>query len=130
MSDEDFRLKNVLGNELLPCSVDPMTGFYRTGACEVGPEDLGCHAICCELTADFLAFSKAAGNDLTTPMPQFQFPGLRPGDRWCVCAGRWKEALDAGFACPVYLEGTSQAALQYVSRSILEEYAVIDKEEE
>ena len=121
--------RNVLGNPLLPCSTDPLSGFYRTGKCEVGPDDHGCHAICCELTAGFLAFSKAAGNDLTTPMAQYGFQGLKPGDRWCVCAARWKEALDAGYACPVILEATSNAALQYVSRSILEEYAVVESDE-
>ncbi|MCB1077291.1 MAG: DUF2237 domain-containing protein [Verrucomicrobiae bacterium] len=114
--------KNVLGGELKPCSVDPVTGFYRNGKCDVGPEDVGCHAVCAEVTEDFLAFSRAAGNDLSTPHPEYGFPGLKPGDRWCVCAPRWKEALDAGYACPVVLEATSEEALNYVSRSILEEY--------
>jgi uncharacterized protein (DUF2237 family) len=118
--------RNVLGEPLIPCSTEPMTGFYRTGRCEVGDDDHGCHAICCELSAGFLSFSKKAGNDLTTPMPQYGFPGLKPGDRWCVCAQRWKQALDAGYACPVILQATSEAALQYVSRSILEEYAVTE----
>lgn len=116
--------RNVLGGELMPCSYDPLTGFYRSGSCEVGPEDAGCHAVCAEVTEDFLAFSRATGNDLSTPHPEYGFPGLKPGDRWCVCAPRWKEALDAGHACPVVLESTSEAALQYVSRSILEEYGV------
>lgn len=116
--------KNVLGSELTPCSLDPLTGFYRDGCCRVGPEDHGCHAICCELTEDFLNFSQRAGNDLTTAQPAYGFPGLKPGDRWCVCAARWKEALDAGYACPVLLEATSEAALEYVSRSILEEYSL------
>lgn len=116
--------RNVLGGELIPCSLDPLTGFYRNGCCEVGPEDFGCHAVCCEVTAEFLEFSKNAGNDLSTPMPEFNFPGLKPGDRWCVCAGRWKEALDSGFAAPVVLEATSEAALEHVSRSILEEYGI------
>jgi uncharacterized protein (DUF2237 family) len=120
--------RNVLGGPLIPCSVDPLTGFYRDGTCNVGPDDVGCHAVCCVVTAEFLAFSRAAGNDLSTPMPFYGFPGLKPGDRWCVCAGRWKEALDAGYACPVILEATSEAALQYVSRSILEEYAVVETE--
>jgi len=101
-----------------------MTGFYRSGSCEVGPEDMGCHAVCAEVTEDFLAFSRATGNDLSTPRPEYGFSGLKPGDRWCVCAPRWKEALDAGHACPVVLEATSEAALQYVSRSILEEYGI------
>jgi uncharacterized protein (DUF2237 family) len=116
--------RNVLGGDLLPCSLSPLTGYYRTGSCQVGADDLGCHAVCCVVTEEFLAFSRAAGNDLSTPMPHYGFPGLKPGDRWCVCAGRWKEALDAGYACPVILEATSEAALQYVTRSILEEYAV------
>lgn len=126
----EFENRNVLGGELIPCSMDPITGFYRTGSCEVGPEDLGCHAVCCVLTEEFLEFSKESGNDLTTPMPEFNFPGLKPGDRWCVCAGRWKEALDAGFASPVVLEATSEAALAYVSRSILEEYGADALEED
>ncbi|HRQ89548.1 MAG TPA: DUF2237 domain-containing protein [Bacteroidia bacterium] len=121
--------RNVLGGPLIPCSVDPLTGFYRDGKCNVGPDDLGCHAVCCVLTEEFLAFSQAAGNDLSTPMPLYGFPGLVPGDRWCVCAARWKQALDAGYACPIVLEATSEAALQYVSRSILEEYAWIEDEE-
>lgn len=114
--------RNVLGGVLIPCSTSPVTGFYRTGRCEVGPDDVGCHAVCCLLTEEFLEYSKRAGNDLSTPVPQYGFPGLKPGQRWCVCAPRWKQALDAGFAPPVVLEATSEAALQYVSRSILEEY--------
>ncbi len=118
--------RNVLGGELKPCGFDPLTGFYRDGSCRVGPDDVGCHGVCAEVTAEFLAFSKAAGNDLSTPMPAYGFPGLKPGDRWCVCAGRWKEALDAGYACPVVLEATSEEVLRHVSRSILEEYALDD----
>ena len=116
--------KNVLGTELQPCSHDPLTGFYRTGDCATGPDDLGCHAVCAELTESFLEFSKTMGNDLSTPRPELGFAGLKPGDRWCVCAARWKEALDHGEAPPVILEATHEAALQYVSRSILEEYAL------
>ncbi len=121
--------RNVLGGPLIPCSTDPLTGFYRDGKCNVGPDDIGCHAVCCVVTEEFLAFSRASGNDLSTPMPVYGFPGLKQGDRWCVCAGRWKEALDAGYACPIILEATSEAALQYVSRAILEEYALIEDEE-
>lgn len=121
---DDIKNQNVLGEELVPCSIDPVTGFYRNGSCEVGPEDHGCHAVCCVMTDEFLEFSKSVGNDLSTPVPEFGFPGLQTGQRWCVCAGRWKEALDAGFASPVVLEATSAAALKYVSRSILEEYGV------
>ena len=109
---------------MIACSLDPITGFYRDGHCRVGPDDHGCHAICCQVTVEFLEFSRLAGNDLVTPMPAYGFAGLKPGDRWCVCAARWKEALDAGAACPVLLEATSEAALQYVSRSILEEYGI------
>jgi len=119
--------KNVLGGEMVPCSLAPLTGFYRTGSCLVGPDDPGCHAVCCVVTEEFLAFSQASGNDLSTPMPVYGFPGLKPGDHWCVCADRWREALDAGYACPVVLEATSEAALQYVSRSILEEYALVEE---
>ncbi len=125
MSDAGMKY-NVLGTELKPCSLDPVTGFYRTGACQVGPEDVGCHAVCIMATEEFLTFSKQAGNDLSTPMPQFGFAGLKVGDRWCLCASRWKEALDAGAAPMVVLEATSMAALDHVSRSVLEEYAVED----
>jgi uncharacterized protein (DUF2237 family) len=120
--------RNVLGEPLVACSNEPLTGFYRDGHCNVGPDDVGCHAICCDLTEDFLAFSKNAGNDLSTPRPEYGFAGLNPGDRWCVCAARWKEALDAGAACPVILEATSEAALRHVSRAILEEYAIFEEE--
>lgn len=117
--------KNVLGGELIPCSMDPMTGFYRDGLCQVGADDHGCHAICCVLTREFLAFSKSKGNDLSTPMPQYDFPGLKPGDSWCVCAARWTEAHAAGCACPVILEATSEAALKYVTKGILQEFAIL-----
>jgi len=125
MADSGMEL-NVLGGDLKPCSLDPVTGFYRTGACQVGPEDVGCHAVCIVATEEFLAFSRRAGNDLSTPMPDFGFPGLKAGDRWCLCASRWKEALDAGAAPMVVLESTSIAALHHVSRGVLEEYAVED----
>ena len=118
--------RNVLGGSLIPCSMNPLTGFYRDGHCSVGPDDHGCHAVCCHLTEGFLAFSKESGNDLSTPRHEYGFFGLKPGDRWCVCAGRWKEALDAGAACPIILEATCEAALTYVSISILEEYAYND----
>jgi len=107
--------RNVLGGDLEPCSIDPLTGFFRDGCCETGPEDHGSHTICCRVTAEFLAFSKSRGNDLSTPRPQFQFPGLRPGDRWCVCAARWLEAHRAGHAPPVVLEATHEAALEVVT---------------
>lgn len=115
--------RNVLGGRLVPCSADPLTGFHRDGSCATGPEDPGCHAVCARVTAEFLAFSRARGNDLTTPRPEFHFPGLKPGDRWCLCAARWKEALEGGVAPPVVLEATHEAALAFLSRSILEEFA-------
>jgi uncharacterized protein len=104
---------NVLGTPLQSCSIDPVTGFYRDGCCRVGDDDTGVHAVCCRMTVDFLMFSAAAGNDLSTPRPEFGFAGLKPGDQWCVCAARWQEAFDVGLACPVVLEATSEAALQY-----------------
>src|SRR5579871_50179 len=94
----DETARNVLGGELEPCSNSPVTGFFRDGCCNTGPEDHGLHTVCAVMTAEFLAFSKAAGNDLSTPMPQFGFAGLKPGDRWCLCAARWQEAFEAGAA--------------------------------
>ncbi|WP_135468280.1 DUF2237 family protein [Crenalkalicoccus roseus] len=104
--------RNVLGGPLLPCSVAPLTGFYRDGCCNTGPEDAGLHTVCAEMTEAFLAFSKARGNDLSTPIPALGFPGLAPGDRWCLCAARWEEARRAGVAPRVLLEATHVAALQ------------------
>ncbi len=115
---------NVLGTELLPCSTDPMTGFYRDGCCTTGGGDMGVHVVCAQMTAEFLAYTKAQGNDLSTPMPAFQFPGLKPGDRWCLCAARWQEALEAGVAPPVVLEATHAAAVEHVSLAALETYAI------
>lgn len=102
---------NVLGGALLPCSVAPLTGFMRDGCCNTGPADIGLHVVCAEMTADFLAFSSAAGNDLSTPRPEYGFTGLKPGDRWCLCAARWEEARRHGAAPPVFLESTHAAAL-------------------
>ena len=116
--------RNVLGTELQPCSSDPLTGYYRTGCCEQRGDDPGMHTVCCRLTADFLEFSAARGNDLTTPMPQYGFPGLRPGDQWCVCAARWKEAFDAGHACGVILESTHLSTLEYVDLADLRAHAI------
>lgn len=116
--------QNVLGSDLKTCCEDPVTGFYRTGKCETGPRDVGVHVVCAEMTADFLEFTKSRGNDLTTPMPEHRFPGLEPGDRWCLCAARWKEAYEAGMAPPVLLEATHEAALDVVSLDVLEEYAL------
>ena len=116
--------KNVLGTELQPCSVNPLTGFYRTGCCETGADDHGCHAVCAEVTEEFLIYSKAAGNDLSTPAPHHGFPGLKPGDRWCLCLGRWKEALDAGAAPPIHLKSTHEVALTMIPKSTLEEHGL------
>ena len=113
-----------LGGALQPCSLEPVTGFYRDGCCNTGREDLGLHTVCVVLTAEFLAFSKAQGNDLSTPMPQYGFAGLKPGDRWCLCASRWKEALDAGAAPQVVLEATHAVTLHVVSLDDLKKYAV------
>lgn len=115
---------NVLGTELKPCCYQPRTGFYRDGFCHTGPEDLGMHTVCVRVTAEFLEFSRMRGNDLSTPHPEIMFPGLKPGDRWCLCASRWKEALNAGFAPPVILESTHEATLNVVRRSVLEEHAL------
>lgn len=105
---------NVVGGELLPCSADPLTGFYRDGCCATGPEDPGSHTVCAVMTADFLAFSASVGNDLSTPRPAWGFPGLTPGDRWCVCASRWLEAYEAGRAPSVVLAATHARALDVV----------------
>ena len=113
---------NVLGGVLETCSLDPMTGFTRTGCCETGPDDLGSHTVCAEVTAEFLAFSRARGNDLSTPRPEYRFPGLKPGDRWCLCATRWAEALAAGVAPPVVLESTHASALRFVTMAQLEKH--------
>ena len=115
---------NVLNEQLKPCCVDPVTGFYRTGYCETGREDRGLHLVCAVMTREFLAFSLSRGNDLITPMPQFQFPGLKPGDQWCLCAARWQEALDAGVAPKVVLQATHAGALRTVRLSDLKKHAV------
>lgn len=119
--------KNVLGQKLVVCCTSPLTGFYRDGKCETGPEDLGMHIVCAQVTAEFLEFSKRRGNDLSTPVPAYRFPGLKPGDRWCLCASRWKEALDAGVAPPIILEATHESLLKYISLEQLQEHALIEK---
>jgi hypothetical protein len=116
--------RNVLGEALLPCSVAPMTGFFRNGCCDTSPQDVGSHTVCAVMTAEFLAFSRAAGNDLLTPHPEFGFPGLRPGDRWCLCAPRWQEALMAGRAPRVVLAATHEGALRYCDLADLKRFAV------
>ena len=120
----DIGARNVLGADLVPCSLDPVTGYFRNGCCETGPHDLGLHTVCAVMTADFLAFSKRAGNDLSTPRPDLGFPGLTPGDRWCLCAPRWKEALDAGAAPRLVLESTHEETLAIVPLGVLKDYAV------
>lgn len=116
--------RNVLGGPIAPCSFEPMTGFYRDGCCNTGPGDVGSHTVCAVMTADFLAFSKAMGNDLSTPMPEYGFKGLKPGDRWCLCAPRWKQALDAGMAPKVVLAATQEGALEYATLEELKRFAV------
>jgi uncharacterized protein len=113
--------RNVLGGELEACCTAPMTGFYRTGSCDTGPEDVGLHVVCAEMTDEFLAFSAAEGNDLSTPRAGFE--GLRPGDCWCLCASRWKDALDAGVAPPVNLAGTHLVALEWIDMADLRAHA-------
>jgi uncharacterized protein len=116
--------RNVLGGDLEPCGTDPMTGFYRTGDCSTGPDDLGSHTICAVVTAEFLEHQRRIGNDLTIPMPQYRFPGLVPGDRWCVTAANWMRAFDDGVAAPVVPASTHERALEIVPLSALEESAV------
>ncbi len=119
----DHDALNVLGEPLLACSFDPLTGFYRDGCCHTGPEDVGTHVVCARVTAEFLAFSQAVGNDLSTPRPEWRFAGLKPGDRWCLCVRRWKEALTAGVAPPVVLEATHASTLQFVDIETLRQHA-------
>jgi len=114
----------VFGEPLLPCSSDPLTGFFRTGRCLTGPDDIGRHTICAEMTPEFLAFSKSRGNDLTTPRPEMAFPGLVPGNRWCLVAERWVEALKAGVAPRVALLATHQSALQLIDLKTLKLFAL------
>ncbi|MEG6508263.1 DUF2237 domain-containing protein [Methyloligella sp. 2.7D] len=116
--------RNVFGEPIQPCSDRPLTGFYRTGCCHTGPDDIGMHTVCVEMTAEFLAFSKARGNDLSTPVPDFGFPGLQPGDRWCLCAPRWIEALEAGVAPRVCLAATHEATLQLIELKVLKRHAL------
>jgi len=120
----DAGARNVLGEELVPCSLDPVTGFFRNGCCETGPHDVGMHTVCAVMTAEFLAYSKSVGNDLSTPRPDLGFDGLKPGDRWCLCAPRWKEALDAGAAPQLVLEATHEETLAIVPLGVLKDYAV------
>jgi len=116
--------RNVLGGPLEPCGTDPVTGFYRDGCCTSGPEDFGSHTVCAVLSSEFLAHQQETGNDLITPRPEYRFPGLRPGDRWCVVATRWLEAYQAGVAAPVVLAATNIRATDLVPLEILRRHAV------
>lgn len=118
---------NILGSSLQECSTNPMTGFYRNGCCHTGPQDSGRHLVCAVMTQEFLEFTRSRGNDLSTPIPQYRFPGLKPGDKWCLCVLRWKEAYEAGFAPPIILEATHQAALKYVPFDILLEFKLTEQ---
>jgi hypothetical protein len=118
------RARNVLGGPLAECGSKPLTGFYRDGCCNSGQDDFGVHVVCAQMTRDFLEFSLARGNDLSTPLPDFGFPGLKPGDRWCLCAARWREASQAGHAPPVVLTATHERALEFVSLEDLKKYAI------
>jgi len=115
---------NVLGTALVPCSYDPLTGYYRDGCCNTADDDTGSHVVCVKVTAEFLAYSASRGNDLSTPRPEFRFRGLKPGDRWCLCALRWREALVAGMAPLVVLESTHERALDFVSLQSLQARAL------
>jgi len=116
--------RNVMGTVLQSCSTDPMTGFYRDGSCNTGPEDRGTHTVCAVMTDAFLSFTRSRGNDLSTPRPEYNFPGLEAGDRWCLCASRWKEAADADVAPPVVLEATHEKTLEIVAKDRLVDHAV------
>lgn len=122
--DSKIIKKNVLGQELEACCYAPKTGYFRDGYCRTDASDHGRHIICAQMTIEFLAFTKKMGNDLSTPRPEFDFPGLMPGDRWCLCAMRWKEALEQNIAPPVVLEACEETALKIVPIEILKEYAV------
>ncbi|MEO0326014.1 MAG: DUF2237 domain-containing protein [Myxococcota bacterium] len=119
--------RNVLGHPLVPCGQTPRTGFFRDGCCRTGPSDRGRHVVCAQVSEAFLAFSRARGNDLTTPRPEYDFPGLRPGDRWCLCASRWLEAHAAGVAPPVWLAATHEKALETVPLAALATHAIDDE---
>ena len=122
--DGSAMARNVLGDELIPCSEDPVTGFFRNGFCETCREDGGMHTVCARVTSEFLEFSAARGNDLSTPMPAYHFPGLKEGDYWCLCLGRWVEAHQAGVAPKVKLEATHASALEFIDLEVLKDYAV------
>lgn len=118
-----FPSRNVLGGPLKPCSTAPLTGFFRNGSCDTCAEDHGCHTVCVEVTEEFLQHSRAVGNDLSTPVPEYHFPGLRPGDRWCVCAARWLELLELGVPAPISLAATHERTLEIVPLAVLQKHA-------
>ena len=122
--DSDGIPKNVLGGALQTCNERPLTGFYRDGCCNTGADDVGAHVVCTRVTKEFLEFSLSRGNDLTTPHPEFGFPGLKPGDKWCLCAARWVEALNAGIAPPIVLTATHESMLEYIALARLKKYAI------
>ena len=124
MSEPQRPARNVLGGTLTICSIKPMTGFFRDGCCNTGPQDRGSHTVCVVLTAEFLAFSAKAGNDLSTPMPEYGFPGLKPGERWCLCAPRWQQALEGEAAPKVVLAATHEGALEHCKLADLKKFAV------
>ncbi|MDJ1171524.1 DUF2237 domain-containing protein [Roseofilum sp. BLCC_M154] len=124
MSETQSEAKNVFGEPLQTCCTDPMTGYYRTGYCETGPGDFGLHVVCAKVTDEFLEYTRKQGNDLSTPVPIYGFPGLKSGDRWCLCASRWQEALEAGVAPPVVLSATHLNTLAVIPLELLKEYAV------
>jgi uncharacterized protein (DUF2237 family) len=119
-----MQARNILGSTLVPCSYDPLTGFYRDGCCKTDAHDAGSHVICAKVTQEFLDFSVTVGNDLSTPRPEYRFAGLRAGDRWCLCARRWQQAFEAGVAPPVVLESTHERALDFVTLAQLQAYAL------
>jgi uncharacterized protein len=124
MLDEEQPQKNVFGEPLAVCSNNPLTGFFRDGCCNTGPQDYGSHTVCVVMTEEFLAFSKAAGNDLSTPVPEYAFPGLKAGDRWCLCAARWQQAFESGRAPRVVLAATHERALEIVDLKDLKRFAI------
>ena len=124
MLDEEQPQKNVFGEPLALCSNNPLTGFFRDGCCNTGPQDFGSHTVCVVMTEEFLAFSKAVGNDLSTPVPEYAFPGLKAGDRWCLCAARWRQAFESGRAPRVVLAATHESALEIVEMKDLKRFAI------
>jgi uncharacterized protein len=117
--------RNVLGQKLQICCTSPMTGYFRNGKCDTSPQDYGVHLVCAQVTTEFLEFTKTQGNDLSTPLPAYGFPGLKSGDRWCLCAARWQEALDVGLAPPVVLESTHEEVINHIPLAILQKHSIV-----